>query len=46
VARLREMGLEEEFSGPGGRLQFATTTGFLERFSLESLADLNAQLAG
>lgn len=40
VARLREMGLVEEFSGPGGRLQFATTVLFLERFSLESLADL------
>jgi chromosome segregation and condensation protein ScpB len=40
VARLREMGLVEEFSGPGGRLQFATTVLFLERFSLESLAEL------
>ena len=44
VARLREMGLVEDFSGPGGRLQFATTKGFLERFSLASLADLNVQL--
>jgi len=42
VARLREMGVVEEFSGSGGRLQFATTTLFLERFSLESLADLEA----
>lgn len=44
VARLREMGLVEDFAGPGGRLQFATTAHFLERFSLESLADLNAHL--
>lgn len=40
VARLREMGLVEEFSGPAGRLQFATTVSFLERFSLASLAEL------
>lgn len=44
VARLREMGLVEEFSRPGGRLQFATTVRFLERFSLESLADLRKEM--
>lgn len=43
VASLRQMGLVEEFSGPVGRLQFATTVLFLERFSLESMADLTAQ---
>ncbi|MES2707065.1 MAG: SMC-Scp complex subunit ScpB [Verrucomicrobiota bacterium] len=41
VARLREMGLVEDFTGPGGRLQFATTALFLERFSLESLNELH-----
>ncbi|MDB6135077.1 MAG: scpB [Verrucomicrobiales bacterium] len=40
VVRLREMGLVEDFAGPDGRLQFATTALFLERFSLTSLDEL------
>ena len=42
VARLRELQLVEEFAGRDGRLRFATTERFLERFRLDSLQDLPA----
>jgi chromosome segregation and condensation protein ScpB len=42
VAVLRQMELVEEFAGPDGRLRFATTSRFLNRFGLESLVELKA----
>lgn len=46
VARLREKGLVEEFSGPGGRLQFSTTAEFLQHFKIASAGELAALMAG
>jgi segregation and condensation protein B len=40
VSVLRQMEMVEEFAGPDGRLRFATTGKFLERFALESLEQL------
>ena len=40
VARLRELGLVEDFAGPDGRLRFVTTGAFLLRFGLASLEEL------
>lgn len=40
VSVLRQLDLVEEFSGADGRLRFATTGRFLDRFGLESLNDL------
>lgn len=40
VARLREMDLVTEFTGPGGRLQFATTETFLRHFRIASAGEL------
>ena len=40
VARLRELGLIEDFAGPDGRLRFVTTGAFLLRFGLASLEEL------
>ncbi len=45
VSVLRQMELVEEFAGADGRLRFATTGKFLERFGLRSLDDLRKQLA-
>ena len=39
VVKLRELKLVEEFTGPDGRLHFATTETFLQRFGLASLGD-------
>jgi chromosome segregation and condensation protein ScpB len=46
VVKLREMGLVEEFAGPGGRLQFATTEKFLATFGLSNRSDLNEASSG
>ena len=40
VSVLRQLELVEEFSGPDGRLRFATTGKFLDQFGLDSLEDL------
>jgi chromosome segregation and condensation protein ScpB len=37
VSVLRKLGLVEEFTGPDGRLRFATTGKFLTRFDLVAL---------
>lgn len=39
---LRQSEVIEEFAGPDGRLRFVTTGKFLDRFGLDSLADLKA----
>ena len=41
VSGLRQGGLVEEFAGPDGRLRFATTSAFLDRFELDSLQELS-----
>lgn len=41
VGRLREAGLVEEFAGEGGRLMFATTEKFLNRFGLKDLREIS-----
>lgn len=45
VVKLRDLRLVEEFAGADGRLRFATTESFLQRFGLASLADLSAAFA-
>jgi segregation and condensation protein B len=40
VVKLRDLKLVEEFAGPDGRLRFATTQAFLQRFGLASLGEL------
>ena len=42
VVKLRDLKLVEEFAGADGRLRFATTKEFLQRFGLASLQELNA----
>jgi chromosome segregation and condensation protein ScpB len=42
VSVLRQMELVEEFAGPDGRLRFATTGRFLERFEIGSIEDLRS----
>ena len=42
VVKLRDLKLVEEFAGTDGRLRFATTEAFLQRFGLASLQELNA----
>jgi chromosome segregation and condensation protein ScpB len=42
VVTLRDLRLVEEFAGADGRLHFATTQTFLQRFGLASLQDLAA----
>jgi chromosome segregation and condensation protein ScpB len=42
VVTLRDLMLVEEFAGDDGRLRFATTRTFLERFGLASLQELTA----
>jgi chromosome segregation and condensation protein ScpB len=38
--KLRDLKLVEEFAGADGRLRFATTGAFLQRFGLASLQEL------
>jgi segregation and condensation protein B len=40
VVKLRDLKLVEEFAGADGRLRFATTETFLQRFGLASLQEL------
>ena len=40
VVKLRDLKLVEEFAGADGRLRFATTAEFLQRFGLASLGEL------
>ena len=42
VVRLRDLKLVEEFAGADGRLRFATTEAFLQRFGLANLQELTA----
>jgi len=42
VVKLRDLKLVEEFAGADGRLRFATTEEFLQRFGLASLQELTA----
>src|ERR1700752_4143326 len=42
VVKLRDLNLVEEFAGADGRLRFATTEAFLQRFGLASLGELTA----
>jgi chromosome segregation and condensation protein ScpB len=42
VVKLRDLKLVEEFAGDDGRLRFATTEAFLQRFGLASLQELTA----
>jgi chromosome segregation and condensation protein ScpB len=42
VSVLRQMGMVEEFAGTGGRLRFATTGRFLERFEIGSIEEFRA----
>jgi chromosome segregation and condensation protein ScpB len=42
VVKLRDLKLGEEFAGDDGRLRFATTEAFLQRFGLASLQELTA----
>jgi chromosome segregation and condensation protein ScpB len=42
VVTLRDLKLVEEFAGADGRLRFATTEAFLQRFGLASLGELTA----
>jgi chromosome segregation and condensation protein ScpB len=42
VSVLRQMELVEEFAGADGRLRFATTGRFLDRFEIGSLAEFRA----
>ncbi len=44
VSVLRQMEIVEEFAGADGRLRFATTGRFLERFELQSLEELRAHM--
>ena len=42
VVKLRDLKLVEEFAGVDGRLRFATTADFLQRFGLASVGELAA----
>jgi segregation and condensation protein B len=42
VVKLRDLKLVEELAGSDGRLRFATTEAFLQRFGLASLQELTA----
>ena len=46
VVKLRDLKLVEEFAGPDGRLRFATTEAFLQRFGLASLGILPRPRSG
>lgn len=46
VLKLRDLGLVADFAGDDGRLRFATTAAFLERFNLVSLEQLRAEMRG
>ena len=45
VVKLRDLKLVEEFAGADGRLRFATTEAFLQRFGLSSLQGIDHGLA-
>jgi chromosome segregation and condensation protein ScpB len=45
VGRLREAGIVEEFAGEGGRLVFATTPRFLQKFDLNNLEEFRSIMA-
>ncbi len=45
VGRLREAGLIEEFAAEGGRLMFATTPRFLQKFDLQNLEEFRSKIA-
>jgi len=40
--KMRDLKLVEEFTGADGRLRFATTEAFLQRFGLASLGELTS----
>jgi len=42
VVKMRDLKLVEEFAGSDGRLRFATTEAFLQRFGLASLGELTS----
>jgi chromosome segregation and condensation protein ScpB len=42
VVKLRDLKIVEEFAGLDGRLRFATTEAFVQRFGLASLGDLTS----
>jgi chromosome segregation and condensation protein ScpB len=42
IVKLRDLKLVEEFAGADGRLRFAITEAFLQRFGLASLDELTA----
>ena len=42
VVKMRDLKLVEEFAGADGRLRFATTEAFLQRFGLASLGELTS----
>jgi chromosome segregation and condensation protein ScpB len=44
VVKLRDLTLVEEFARADGRLRFATTEAFLQRFGLGSLGELTVAL--
>lgn len=44
VVKLRELKLVEEFAGNDGRLRFATTAAFLQRFAIADLQELKSTL--
>jgi segregation and condensation protein B len=46
VVKLRDLNLVEEFAGSDGRLRFATTEAFLQRFGLTNLQELTAASLG
>jgi chromosome segregation and condensation protein ScpB len=45
VVKLRDLRLVEEFAGVDGRLRFATTEAFLQRFELASLQELRTAIS-
>ncbi len=45
VVKLRDLRLVTDFAGEDGRLRFATTEAFLQRFGLASLAELGSMFS-
>lgn len=46
VAVLRQMEMVEEFAGPDGRLRFATTGKFLQRFGMQDVDEIRRLASG